>query len=114
MAWITAVYNRASAETRTTATDMNRIANNMAELGGNPIKTNYTSADIVLVNEWTAILDFIRPHNDRINESTRFDNLNLIELMMKRLHDGNTWGDVSALTWREVRHTTWSETLGGE
>lgn len=114
MAWITPIYDRANAETRTTATDMNRIANNMAELGGTPIKSTYGSSDIVLVNEWTAILDFIRPHNDRINESSRFDNLNLIELMMKRLHDGHTWGDFASIGWDDLAIASWSNVLGGE
>lgn len=136
MAWITPKYDRASTETRTNATDMNRIVNNMAELGGTPIKSTYGSSDIVLVDEWEAIIGFIRPHNERINESSRYDNLNAIEYMMKRLHDGNawsywesqgwgdytptTWGDHrtsawgTSWTWEQLQYMTWSDILGGE
>lgn len=111
--WIEPITNRPNADTRTTATDMNRIANNMAELGGTPLKTNYVETDIVMTDEWKAIVEFVKMHDSGITDSTRYDNLNRIELMMKRLHTANTWGTASASTWGEIGQTTWNEVLGG-
>ena len=70
---------------------MNRIVNNMAELGGSPVKASYTDADIVTLAEWNAIIDFIKPWDVAITASTRFDNLNRIEAAMAGAWSGSLY-----------------------
>lgn len=91
MAWITPVTDRPDAQTRTTYVDMNRIVNNMAELGGTPVKMIYTDADIVTLAEWTAIVDFAGFWDHDITMSSRFDNLNKIEAAMKSAWSGSLY-----------------------
>lgn len=91
MAWITPVTDRENTQTRTTYADMNRIANNMAEMGGVPVNTSYTDADIVTLAEWSAIVGFIWSWDHEITSSTRFDNLNRIESAMAAAWSGSLY-----------------------
>ena len=91
MAWTTPVTNRPNERTRTTYADMNRITNNMIELGGSPVKASYTDADIVTLAEWTAIVSFARSWDKTITMSSRFDNLNKIEQVMADAWSGSLY-----------------------
>lgn len=77
--WLGAVTDRANANTRTTAEDMQRIVADMAYLGGVPVKLVYTPNDIVTDIEWAAIIAFAQSLDPSITDSTRYDNLNKIE-----------------------------------
>lgn len=77
--WLGAVTDRANANTRTKAEDMQRIVADMAYLGGVPVKLVYTSNDIVTETEWAAIIAFAQSLDPTITDSTRYDNLNKIE-----------------------------------
>lgn len=77
--WLGAVTDRANANTRTTANDMQRIVADMAYLGGVPVKLVYTPNDIVTETEWAAIIAFAQSLDPTITDSTRYDNLNKIE-----------------------------------
>lgn len=83
MAWITPVTNRMSPDTRTTATDMNRIAGNLNILTGGSFKDNYTSDDIVKLADWNALIDALRNWNHNITYETTWTNFNLIESTLK-------------------------------
>lgn len=91
MAWITPKTDRADSTTRTTYADMNRITNNMSELGGTPVKLTYTDADIVTAAEWSAIVNFMWSWDHEITMSTRFDNLNRIEAAMRDAWSGSLY-----------------------
>lgn len=78
MAWITPVTDRV-AGSRTTATDMNRIANNLTEVGAILEKTTYTSNDIVTATDWNQILSVAKSVDSTITDSTDYVNLNKIE-----------------------------------
>lgn len=108
MAWIKPVYDRPNLQTRTTATDMNRIVNNMAVLGGSPVKNSYTANDIVKVAEWNAIVSFAQSKDPNVTSSTRFDNLNAIEYAMQQMHDDLGWGHYRTTPWRDVG-PTWGD-----
>ena len=78
MAVITPVTDRGELS-RTTAEDMNRIVNNLQELGMNWERGIYTSDDIVRKEEWEAIVSFAQTKDPEVDASTRWDNLNRIE-----------------------------------
>lgn len=80
MAIIAPVTDRGELS-RTTAEDMNRIVNNLQELGMNWTRSPYTADDIVRKEEWEAIVSFAQSKNPEITESTRWDNLNRIEAL---------------------------------
>lgn len=86
MAWITPVTNRQPGS-RTTAEDMNRIAGNIAHVGGSPEKLNYIKTDIVKAAEWSYIVNFAKIYDASVTDSTRYDNLNTIEAAIKRAHE---------------------------
>lgn len=85
MAWIEPVTNRLPMS-RTTAEDMNRIANNIAFLGGDPIKSSYSSTDIVKADEWDYIVEFAQKTNPEVDSSTTYTNLNMIEESIRILY----------------------------
>lgn len=86
MAWIAPVTDRMSADPRTTYVDMNRIANNMAEVGGSPVRANYSSKSIVTKSEWDAIVAFCRTIDPFVNSSTTWQNFNRIEAALLSAH----------------------------
>lgn len=86
MAWITPVTNRAPSS-RTTASDMNRIVNNIAELGGSPITQVYDGTEIVTAAEWDYICEFARAYNEAVTMETTYINLNAIEQTLAIVHE---------------------------
>ena len=89
MAWITPVTNRMSPDTRTTATDMNRIAGNLNYLTGGSFKDDYTNTDIVLKTDWVSLIDAVRFWNADITNGTDWTNFNLIEKTMADAYNGS-------------------------
>lgn len=92
MAWITPVTNRENSRTRTTNADMNRIAGNINCIAPVTLKANYVVNDFVTLTEWTNIINATNIIADEIGmehatESTRYDNLNYIELIAKTYND---------------------------
>lgn len=91
MAWITPVTDRPNAQTRTTATDINRISNNLNILKGyvgdfDFIRQDFTDTDIVTKSEWDKIIYFAKRHNQyglNITYKTDYINLNTIELLTR-------------------------------
>lgn len=75
----TPVTNRMSELTRTTATDMTRIAKEAEYLGADLPKVTFTNADIVTEAEWNAIVNFAITLDEDITYSTIYTNLNDIE-----------------------------------
>lgn len=90
MAWQTPVTNRLGPETKTTAADMNRIAGNLNELTAGTLKADYTDNDIVLLEDWTAIIETAQFWNQEITAATTWTNLNLIEATTEAAHNGGT------------------------
>lgn len=88
MAWITPVTNRNGPDTRTTETDMNRIAGNLNYLTGGSFKDDYTNTDIVLKTDWTTLIDAVRFFNSDVTTETSWNNLNLIESTMLSAYNG--------------------------
>lgn len=86
MAWITPITDRPDEDTRTTAVDMNRIANNVHELGGDLL--TFAVNDIVTVAQWEYLVDFARLIDGDISYESSFSNLNRIEEALRKLHDG--------------------------
>lgn len=86
MAWITPVTDRMSDEPKTTYADMNRIANNMAEVGGSPLRTNYSYKSIVTKAEWDTIVAFCKAIDPFVNNSTTWQNFNRIEAALETAH----------------------------
>lgn len=90
MTWVEPVTDRPNSQTRTTATDMNRIAGNINYLLKTNIKANYTDTDIVTYTQWQRILQKTRlldHYGLAINDSTKYDNLNAIETVAKYTAD---------------------------
>lgn len=91
MSWQTPVTNR-TAGSRTTATDMNRIAGNLNNVLGTTLKANYTDVDVVLGADWTALITQANNIATMIGEEpatnlSTWDNLNHIEQITKTYHD---------------------------
>lgn len=85
MAWITPVTDRAP-DSRTTHTDMNRIANNIKMLGGNPVKQIYLETDIVTAEEWEYICEYANAYNRAVTRETTYNNFNIIEQTLLELY----------------------------
>ena len=89
---ITPVTNRASELTRTTAEDMNRICSNYNEVFGLSLKTDWTQFDIVDYGTWNAItteaIRLGKGYGVTVNEGTRYDNLNRIEMIAEQRNKG--------------------------
>lgn len=84
MAWVEPKTDRGDSGTRTTATDMNRIAGNINFLRGTTIKSDWTDADIVDSASWSAIINITNLmaseiETEHCTSSTDFANLNRIE-----------------------------------
>lgn len=88
MEWITPVTNRLP-NSYTTAEDMNRITNNVAYLGGSPVKLTYTDKDIVTAAEWAYIIDFVqgKAREITVTDATTYTNLNAIEQALIEAYD---------------------------
>lgn len=91
MAWITPVTDRPGPNTRTTATDMNRIGGNLNVLTGGSYKDNYTDSDIVLATDWTALINAVRFWNSDVTTATTWSNFNLIEKTLSEAYNGGIY-----------------------
>lgn len=89
MAWITPKTNRTGPDSRTTETDMNRISGNLNVLTGGAFKDNYTNKDIVLISDWTALIEAVRFWNKDITNGTDWTNFNAIEAAMLEAYSGD-------------------------
>lgn len=85
--WVEPVTDRANSKTRTTATDMTRIASDCAYLGGQNEITEYSLGDFVAESEWSKIISFAQTLDATITSSTDYLNLNKIEIAFKNAHD---------------------------
>jgi len=85
--WVEPVADRANSKTRTTATDMTRIASDCAYLGGQNETTEYSLGDFVAESEWNKIVSFAQTLDATITSSTDYLNLNKMELAFKNAHD---------------------------
>lgn len=90
--WTTPITDRASRETRTTATDMNRIDGNINYLWATLLKTDFTDSDIVKSDEWQGIVQATNEIADMlgleaVSDSTLYTNLNRIEAIAKAYWD---------------------------
>lgn len=87
MAWITPVTDRTDA-VNITCDDINRMMNNMQEVGGTPLKTDYTNTDFVYEDEWDALITFLHDEGYiNIDSSSHYSNLNAIEAALEELHN---------------------------
>ena len=89
MAWTTPKTDRTAPEPKTTATDMNRIGGNLNYITGGTFKANYTSNDIVLQTDWTALIEALRFWNANLTGGTNWADFNEIEQTLKEAHSGS-------------------------
>lgn len=87
MAWRTPVTNRKDGQTQTTATDFNRICENINIAFGTNLKTNWTRDDIVDSDTWDLIINTVSVEDETISFKTDFANLNKIEAATLKKHN---------------------------
>lgn len=88
MAWITPVTDRQGPDTRTTSEDMNRIGGNLNVLTGGNLKDDYTNTDIVLTEDWRALIETVQAWSSDVTEATTWTNLNQIETVIAEAYNG--------------------------
>ena len=94
MAWIEAVTDR-TMMSRCTASDINRISNNINHLQGSNIKQDYVSDDIVTLAQWQTIrqgvssccLKYGIKMTIPVDDSATYNNLNQAEVYLSLCND---------------------------